>query len=73
MEASCVRYGVEAGIGEGKVYADVESCTALVKALAPLIFSWAFAVGRRRGYPGLWGAVAAGTQLLAQCCMVGVA
>ena len=68
VEAACVAEAVRAGVGEGKVYADLEACTAVAKTIGPLLFSGALAFGRRSGRPWLWGALALVSHALAQLC-----
>ena len=66
VEAACVRHSVMAGVGEGKVYSDIESLTAIMKTVGPLIFNGALVVGRRTNMPWLGGAVAAASHIMAQ-------
>ena len=67
IEAAVVYAGVRAGVGEGAVWADLDSLTGLAKAVGPVVFTAAYVAGQRTGAPGLaWSVAAAAAHVAAQ-------
>ena len=70
-EALLVHSSALAGVGEGKVMADMSSLTALAKIAGPVAMGRAYFAGQRRGVPSLWSWAAASCHGIAQALVFG--
>ena len=69
-EALLVHAGAMAGVGEGKLMADLSSITALAKMMGPVVMGKAFSRGRVANRPSLWGELAASCYGISQALMM---